>query len=138
MSPESEPIREQRSFIGKPQLAKRSPRHKKPDEQNVFVLLNEQKSWEYSRDKSLDTSLEYSHFELKPHQAHARQWMKSQENEKGMGGLLADEMGWVTGVLSIPCILSSFSLGKTIQMVVCIVDSRIKAHAEGKSGGPTL
>lgn len=93
MSLKTEPIREQGSFLGKSQLPNRSPRPKNPGEKNVFVLLNEQKSWDYSHDKSLDTSLKYSHFQLKLHQAHARQWMKSQENEKRMGGLLADEMG---------------------------------------------
>ncbi|KAE9408501.1 hypothetical protein BT96DRAFT_914058 [Gymnopus androsaceus JB14] len=120
-SPKSESNREQQSFSSKPQSPiSRRPRRSNSNEKNVFELLNEHNSWDYSS-RNLDTSLKYSSFELKPHQAHARDWMAAQEDAE-MGGLLADEMG----------------LGKTIQMIVCIIDHRLKMQVEGKAVGPTL
>ncbi|KAF9063045.1 SNF2 family N-terminal domain-containing protein [Rhodocollybia butyracea] len=90
-----------------------------PPMRNVLNVFNEPRSLNYL---NLNTSVAYSEFTLKPHQAYAREWMAKQERTHGIGGLIADEMG----------------LGKTFQAIVLIKDDKIKAQVKGLSVGPTL
>ncbi|KAF9062815.1 hypothetical protein BDP27DRAFT_1427504 [Rhodocollybia butyracea] len=90
-----------------------------PPTRNVPNVFNEPQSLNYS---NLNTSVVYSEFTLKPHQAYAREWMAKQERTHGIGGLIADEMG----------------LGKTFQTIVLIKDDKVKAQIRGLSMGPTL
>ncbi|KAJ3775263.1 SNF2 family N-terminal domain-containing protein [Lentinula raphanica] len=85
----------------------------------TYALFNLSRSHDYPLS---DTTLEYSDYRLKPHQAYARLVMAEMERNGRRGGILADEMG----------------LGKTLEMLVRIKDDKLNAIKRGEDIGPTL
>ena len=66
-------------------------------------------------------------FKLLPHQALGREWMKERETGKNLGGILADDMGWVSFVIDTTRYNTLvYRLGKTIQTLTRIVDGRAR------------
>ncbi|KAJ3928230.1 MAG: SNF2 family N-terminal domain-containing protein [Lentinula lateritia] len=99
-------------------LGKIRPNSPKPGK-NVYKLFNEPRSHDYQQ---FDTTLRYSDYQLKSHQAYAKQWMADQEINGRKGGIVADDMG----------------LGKTLQMLVRIKEDNLGAMMRGETLGPTL
>ncbi|KAJ3808944.1 SNF2 family N-terminal domain-containing protein [Lentinula aff. lateritia] len=86
---------------------------------DVLKLFDEHRSHDYQK---FDTTLGYSNYTLKLHQAYARPWMADQESDGRNGGIVADEMG----------------LGKTLQMLVRIKEDTLRTIARRETVRPTL
>lgn len=67
-------------------------------------------------------------FKLLPHQALGRVWMKERETGKKAGGILADDMGYLSRYYyrAVPESHAVYRLGKTIQTLARIVDGRAR------------
>lgn len=76
-------------------------------------------------------------FKLLPHQGLGRVWMKERETGKKAGGILADDMGYLSFPLLIhPAVPEAHAvsrLGKTIQTLARIVDGRAR-KADSQDG----